>query len=62
MFPTWTKGEIIQGFQDSEMFNRNVLKSKAGFFLDCHVSHNFSCLGFVSDDVRHVNNARKRGG
>ena len=26
------------------------------------VSHNFSCLRFVSDDVRHVNNARKRGG
>ena len=20
MFPTWTKGEIIQGFQDSEIF------------------------------------------
>lgn len=26
IFPTWTKGEIIQGFQDSEIFNRNVLK------------------------------------
>lgn len=41
MFPSSTKGEIIQGFQDSEIFNRNVLKSKAGSFWIAMVSHNF---------------------